>query len=339
MAGRPQRRAMVKRLRERGGWRWLMEEIASGRTAESVFKELETSRWQFYGWLNKTERSRRAYQLARMIGASARIEKAMELADGPKTADGGYDAEADTKVRVARDKLRVEWNKWLAGVDDPDTYGKKEEKVTHQTINVLHLDALRARVVEEKVLLDANLIPAGLRKKEHIVQADIVEAEIEGEDPGPWAKPLPPPVVGGSVVIAGGPKCGKTTAAQRLAPVLGFVVRSTDELISGHDWSSVSAEVATWLPATGAIVEGVATARALRKWLVGHPDGRPCDVVLLLEQPYQPLNDGQERMRKGCNTVWHEIASELIGRGVKIVTDPAHVARSLSTVQWGESDA
>lgn len=121
------------------------------------------------------------------------------------------------------------------------------------------------------------------------------------------------------IVIAGGPRTGKTTLALELAAAHGITARHTDELVGTHDWSSASAEVATWFDAPGPwIVEGVAAARALRKWLASHPEGKPADLVRLLNKPREPLAKGQHAMAKGCATVWNEIAAELLVRGVRI---------------------
>lgn len=118
------------------------------------------------------------------------------------------------------------------------------------------------------------------------------------------------------VVIVGGPRCGKTT----LAATLGLPTRHTDDVI-GLGWSEASAEVATWLDAPGPwCIEGVAAARALRKWLAAHESGAPCDEIRLLWVPLVERTDGQERMALGIETVWCEISDELIARGVAVVS-------------------
>lgn len=116
------------------------------------------------------------------------------------------------------------------------------------------------------------------------------------------------------IAIAGGPRCGKTTLAASFGEA-----RHTDDLIGSKDWSAASAEVATWFDADDPwIIEGVAVPRALRKWLIAHPDGKPCDVVHWLITPHVPLTKGQLGMLRGCETVWREIVGELTRRGVEI---------------------
>lgn len=138
------------------------------------------------------------------------------------------------------------------------------------------------------------------------------------------------------IVIAGGPRTGKTSLAGRLGrteiplvlepdhppvcmPGPSFPdVRHTDDLIH-LGWSEASAAAALWLDAPGPwIVEGVAAVRALRKWLAGHPEGRPCDVVYWLIEPVVPVTPGQAAMARGCATVWNEIRDALQSRGVGI---------------------
>lgn len=121
------------------------------------------------------------------------------------------------------------------------------------------------------------------------------------------------------VVVAGGPRTGKTTLALRLGRRLSRPVRHSDALIGSHAWGDDSLEISRWLDEPGEwIVEGVATARALRKWLAGH-DGRLDVTVLYCHEPLAHRSKGQETMAKGVATVWRQIESELRARGVRIV--------------------
>lgn len=127
---------------------------------------------------------------------------------------------------------------------------------------------------------------------------------------------------GARIVIVGGPQTGKTT----LAGVLGFPleqVRHTDDLIETHGWSEASQEASTWFNEAGPwVVEGVATVRALRKWLAAHAEGLPCDVIAYLTKEHAELGGGQVGMAKGVLTVWRGIRNELVARGVQIIGDP-----------------
>lgn len=121
------------------------------------------------------------------------------------------------------------------------------------------------------------------------------------------------------IVLAGGPKTGKTTAALELAAQLGLEpsqVRHTDDVLC-LGWRQSSEEVSHWFDERAPwIVEGVAAPRALRKWLAAHPTGRPCDEVWWFAEPKVLTNAGQARMAKGCRTVMRQVLAELRRRGV-----------------------
>lgn len=124
------------------------------------------------------------------------------------------------------------------------------------------------------------------------------------------------------VVVIGSPRAGKTTYANKRGRREGVEVRHTDDLIDevGLDWSGVSERVASdWFAQPGPwIIEGVAAVRALRKWLRYNPAGKPCEEIVLLEEPRVALTDGQARMAKGCAKVWAEVEGQLRARGVEV---------------------
>lgn len=123
------------------------------------------------------------------------------------------------------------------------------------------------------------------------------------------------------LAICGGPRSGKTTLSERIT---GHVVRHTDDLM-GLGWSEASDAAAPWFDEPGEwVIEGVATVRALRKWLEAHPEGKPCDRVVYLTKAHTKLSKGQASMAKGCKTVWLgsadriSVRDELARRGVEI---------------------
>jgi len=134
------------------------------------------------------------------------------------------------------------------------------------------------------------------------------------------------------VVIVGGPRTGKSTLADRIAAkylqrpeqerqaMPGLSLLRTDDLIQTHDWSEVSAIAADWLETPGAfVIEGVATARALRKWLAQNP-GTPLNAVIVLTaKPFDELTKEQSAMDKGVSTVWNKIVIDLLKRGAKVI--------------------
>jgi hypothetical protein len=195
-------------------------------------------------------------------------------------------------------------------------------------------DAVQAGVFDKQEVEDArSVLPP-----EAFQELYYAEAADDGSNPFGWdaiqACTVPKngvDKVGAlSVAIAGGPRTGKTTAAGLLGK-LGYQVRGTDSLVETHDWSAASEATAEWFGPSGQVIEGVAVARALRKWLKAHPTGKPCDIVLLLDEPQVPRTPKQEAMAKGCRTVWGEIEGDLLGRGVTILSRPTEVEAILAS--------
>lgn len=124
------------------------------------------------------------------------------------------------------------------------------------------------------------------------------------------------------ICIIGGPRTGKTTLAGLIAPALRVLPRGTDSLVGVLEWSDASLMVASWFAEPGPwVIEGVAVVRALRKWLVAHPEGKPCDRVVLLTVAHEHREKGAESMAKGHDTIWAEVEPLLVARGVSIVRD------------------
>ena len=135
------------------------------------------------------------------------------------------------------------------------------------------------------------------------------------------------------ILIAGGPKTGKTTLSYNiLRNYSKSAVRTlhTDDLMLMKDWSAESQKASEWMDEPGPwIIEGVVVPRAVRKWLArnpirealaGTPAGslRPCERAIWLSTAHQSLSAGQVVMAKGCLKVWNEIEQELKRRGVEI---------------------
>lgn len=117
------------------------------------------------------------------------------------------------------------------------------------------------------------------------------------------------------IVICGGPDAGKTAMAEELRVV---PVWHTDDL-NRLDWSDQSWACYRWLCRQGSfVIEGTTAVRAVRKWLKRHSDGLPFDRIYWMERVVVNLSPGQERMRKGCRTIWESIQPELIRRGADL---------------------
>lgn len=121
------------------------------------------------------------------------------------------------------------------------------------------------------------------------------------------------------IVIAGGPRSGKSALAEKLAKLDGRRLHHGEELV-GLDWSTGSAKAAAWLDEPGPwVCENAAMARALRKWLLTHPTGTPADLIIQLNTQVAERTAGQSAMAAGSFTVWREIQPELTRRGAKIL--------------------
>jgi hypothetical protein len=128
----------------------------------------------------------------------------------------------------------------------------------------------------------------------------------------------------GGVVIVGGPKTLKTTIATLARERFKIKVRHADSLLGTmggppDEWSATSEVVSEWFDAPGRwLVEGVVTARAIRKWLAAHPDEPVPFTIMVLSTPVQARGKGQASMAASITTVWNEIEPELEARGASV---------------------
>lgn len=121
------------------------------------------------------------------------------------------------------------------------------------------------------------------------------------------------------VVLVGGPRAGKSTLTARAAERFKLKARHADALIRTHDWHDHSEAVAGWFSDPGKwVVEGVSTARALRKYLAA-TEGPVDFAVVYMPKAIQIRTDKQESMAKGVATTWGDVVTELELRGAKII--------------------
>jgi hypothetical protein len=117
------------------------------------------------------------------------------------------------------------------------------------------------------------------------------------------------------ICITGGPLTGKTTRANASGGIAGPVRHADD--------GSGSWLVMEWFDEPGPwIIEGATATIALRRWLHAHAEGRPCDVVLLLEHVYGVRTFEQQLAAEGYAAIWKEIRGALEARGVHLAREP-----------------
>lgn len=154
MASTPITREMFAKIEEMGGNDKILERVASGETLTAIAKELGVSRG-FFSWkINKVPGMKEALEKARKARAEAWADEALEIADNvPENPNA-----------IGKAKLRVEQRRWLASVNDPETYGQKKSEV-NISIGALHLDALRK-------------VQADLAREEAEARANTIEGEV-----------------------------------------------------------------------------------------------------------------------------------------------------------------
>lgn len=115
------------------------------------------------------------------------------------------------------------------------------------------------------------------------------------------------------IIIAGGPKTGKTALSGVLSTRYGITdVRHTDSLREGRTWEAIVDQVSHWYDDEGPwIIEGVVTPHALVQWFTRNNFEKPADVVLFLEKGMEHRTPKQLSLAKGCMTVWKHVLPHL----------------------------
>ena len=122
------------------------------------------------------------------------------------------------------------------------------------------------------------------------------------------------------VILAGGPRTGKSTLAIRAGERFGREVHFGDALIDQMEWSDCSQEVSEWFDKSGDwIIEGVVTPRALRKWFARNPGKKLDATIVWMNAPIQVRSKGAEGMAVGVNTVWAEIIDRINADGITVI--------------------
>lgn len=117
---------------------------------------------------------------------------------------------------------------------------------------------------------------------------------------------------------------GKTTLTAKLAQGSRYQVKTEQQYreLERAAWSDGSNIASFWLNERGPwILEGVTMVRALRKWLLRNPNGKPCDLIYWMRQPKVARSPGQVSMAKACETIWNQIRAEVERRGVQVMEE------------------
>lgn len=119
------------------------------------------------------------------------------------------------------------------------------------------------------------------------------------------------------IILAGGPKSGKSTLGRKLSAELGIPLVSTDDYIE-CGWSEAPHEIILKIKDMPSyILEGVNSGRTIRK--MAEKDMKlDFDRVIYLDEPRIELNKGQAALRKGCVTVWQDVRKLLDEAGIDV---------------------
>ena len=138
MAGKKITTMAHKLIEKAGGEGYVMEQVASGRTLQSIADEVGVSRPILSMWANAAPR-KDALAHAKRLAASALAEQGLSIVDS-----------VDDPADVPAAKLKSDYRRWMASRLSSEDWGEQRSGTTGAIqINGLHLDALRqSRVIE-----------------------------------------------------------------------------------------------------------------------------------------------------------------------------------------------
>lgn len=123
------------------------------------------------------------------------------------------------------------------------------------------------------------------------------------------------------IVIAGAPRCGKSTLLRELALDFPCAV-STDDFIHHTPWEEVpNACIRVLEKYDSWALEGVNAVRVLRRWIRDLGTCPLIDKVYYLTKPMAPRKPAHESMAKGIHKQWREVEPWLLKMGVEIVRE------------------
>lgn len=138
MASKPLTKLAHRLIEKCGGEPYVMEQVSSGRTLQSIADEIGVSRPILSMWANAAPR-KDALTHAKRLSASALAEQGLEIVDA-----------AVEPSEVPGAKLRSDYRRWMASRLSSEEWGESRGPTIAIQVNALHLDALRqgGRVIE-----------------------------------------------------------------------------------------------------------------------------------------------------------------------------------------------
>jgi hypothetical protein len=165
LAANPFMHLTIKKIRAKGGYSYLLDQIASGRALMTIAREdFECSRHTLYKILHRNDRLWKLFLEARRESAMALAEEAGEIADALQPGS------VFTREDVAAAKLRIEQRMRMAAAFDRETFGIQQQPVGGQSVSIgsLYLSVLQQAPVQKQIT--APSVPALPPKDAEIVE-------------------------------------------------------------------------------------------------------------------------------------------------------------------------
>jgi hypothetical protein len=169
MAGKPVLRKLEKWIKDRGGDRWVLDQIADGVAVGKIAAQVDLpghgaiSRPLLYEWRNRSEDRKQGWAAAMKDAAHAHAEKAGECwEDLP---------EDPTTGQVQKARGMSEYRRWLAGHRNEEYAAQKQGAGLVVNVGTLHLDALR----------QAGHVTPAVDRRRLEAAAEVIDVEVEVE--------------------------------------------------------------------------------------------------------------------------------------------------------------
>ena len=173
-------RAMLARIKEKGGWTWVFDQLGEGKTLGAVAKEIEVSRSFLGNYIRRNKKLSELKHAAWKDAAGYHAERGLEILESVSTKDVVH-----SKDDLMKAKHLSEYHRWLAEKYDSEFFGTKAKPGTSINLQIGDIGALHIQAIKE-----ARRITAGKKVEAEVIteggDRQPVDAEIvsEGEDNG-----------------------------------------------------------------------------------------------------------------------------------------------------------